>query len=120
MNNSLSWSIELATYCFIWLIFIGISYAMKVGRHIKIDILYLKLTEKSKSIIDLIVSIILLLFLSFIMIRGLLVTITIFSLNTSSPALQIPVWTVYAALPCGIGMTIVRVFQALIANIKKN
>lgn len=35
MQNSLSWSEELARYLFIWLIYIGISYGAKIMRHIK-------------------------------------------------------------------------------------
>lgn len=37
MHASLSWSEELARYCFIWLVYIGISYGAKIMRHIKID-----------------------------------------------------------------------------------
>ena len=37
MHNSLSWSEELARYCFIWLIYIGVAYGCKLMKHIKID-----------------------------------------------------------------------------------
>ena len=37
MHNSLSWSEELARYCFVWLIYIGVAYGCKLMKHIKID-----------------------------------------------------------------------------------
>ena len=36
-HNSLTWSEEFARYCFIWLIYLGISYGCKIMKHIKID-----------------------------------------------------------------------------------
>lgn len=39
-DNSLAWSEELARYCFIWLIYIGIAYGVKRSRHICLDVVY--------------------------------------------------------------------------------
>lgn len=40
LNNSLSWSEELARYLFIWMIYIGISYGVKMDKHICVDAVY--------------------------------------------------------------------------------
>ena len=40
LNNSLSWSEELARYLFIWMIYIGISYGVKLDKHICVDAVY--------------------------------------------------------------------------------
>ena len=37
LKNSISWSEEIARYLFIWLIYIGISYGVKMDRHISVD-----------------------------------------------------------------------------------
>lgn len=40
LNNSLSWTEELSRYMFIWLIYIGISYGVKMDKHICVDAVY--------------------------------------------------------------------------------
>ena len=40
LNSSLSWSEELARYLFIWMIYIGISYGVKLDKHICVDAVY--------------------------------------------------------------------------------
>ena len=40
LNNSLSWSEELARYLFIWMIYVGISYGVKMDKHICVDAVY--------------------------------------------------------------------------------
>ena len=40
LNNSLSWSEELARYLFIWMIYIGISLGVKMDKHICVDAVY--------------------------------------------------------------------------------
>lgn len=48
MDNSLSWSEELARFCFIWLVYIGISYGVKKQRHIKVDAMLILFKQKGK------------------------------------------------------------------------
>ena len=62
MSNSLSWSEELARYCFIWLIYIGISYAVKHHRHIKVDAALLLFKDKTKIYFSLISNFLFLIF----------------------------------------------------------
>lgn len=50
MHNSLSWSEELARYCFVWLIYIGVAYGCKLMKHIKIDAALKLFPEKSKTV----------------------------------------------------------------------
>jgi C4-dicarboxylate transporter DctQ subunit len=42
-NYSFSWALELVTYLFAWLIFLGIPYGVRVGSHIGVDALVRKL-----------------------------------------------------------------------------
>ena len=54
MHNSLSWSEELARYCFIWLIYIGVAYGCKLMKHIKIDAALKLFPEKVRPYITII------------------------------------------------------------------
>lgn len=48
--GGLTWSEELAKYLFVWLVFIGLAYAINNDIHIRLDILILKLPEKVQKI----------------------------------------------------------------------
>lgn len=36
-NSGFVWALELTTYCFAWLVLIGVSYGVKVGAHLGVD-----------------------------------------------------------------------------------
>ena len=50
MENSLTWSEELARFCFVWLVYIGISYGVKKAKHIRVEAILTVLKRKGKYI----------------------------------------------------------------------
>ncbi|MFA1819982.1 TRAP transporter small permease [Virgibacillus oceani] len=118
MNSSLSWSEELARYCFIWLVYIGISYAVKKQRHIKVDVVLHILKEKQKIILGIIANLIFLAF-SLLMIRyGYDIAQQLLNFGQTSPALHIPMGIVYMATPVGFALTSIRLIQQIILQIR--
>lgn len=61
-GNSLTWSEELARYCFIWLVYIGISYGVKRQSHISIDVLTVFLKGKAHTVLLIISNLLFLVF----------------------------------------------------------
>lgn len=118
MENSLSWSEELARYCFIWLVYIGISYGVKKQRHIKVDVLLLLFKDKGKLIFNIISNILFLGFAIFVVIYGYGMTEKMLQWGQTSPALKVPMGIVYLAAPAGMGLTAIRLIQNLILQIK--
>jgi|SRR5690625_3287473 TRAP-type C4-dicarboxylate transport system permease small subunit len=117
MNSSLSWSEELARYCFIWLVYIGISYAVKKQRHIKVDVVLHILKEKQKIILGIIANLIFLGF-SLLMIRyGYDVAQQLLDFGQTSPALHFPMGLIYMATPVGFALTAIRLIQQIIKQI---
>src|SRR5690554_3476573 len=70
MQNSLSWSEELARYCFIWLVYIGISYGVKRQRHISVDAALLLFKNKGKIIMSVIANVLFLVFAIVVVVYG--------------------------------------------------
>ena len=54
LNQSLAWSEELARYCFVWTVWMGVPYAVVKGRHIHLEILSDTVGPKGKFVLDLI------------------------------------------------------------------
>lgn len=114
LDNSLSWSEELARYCFIWLVYIGISYGVKKQRHVKVDVLLLLLKQKGQIILNIIANLFFMAFAVFVVIYGYDIANQLLQFGQKSPANQIPMGLVYMATPIGMGLTIIRLIQNLI------
>lgn len=117
MSNSLSWSEELARYCFIWLIYIGISYAVKHHRHIKVDAALLLFKDKTKIYFSLISNLLFLIFCVYVAIYGYSIASQLLAFGQTTPALQIPTGIVYLAPPVGMGLAGIRLIQNIINNV---
>ncbi|WP_249260936.1 TRAP transporter small permease [Virgibacillus pantothenticus] len=119
LGSSLSWSEELARYCFIWSVYIGISYGVKRKRHISVDVLLVMLKERGRLILTILTNCLFIIFAAIIIYYGADITIRLLSWGQDSPALQIPMGVVYLAAPIGLGLCIIRLMQDILLTAKK-
>lgn len=118
IGSSLTWSEELARYCFIWLVYIGISYGVKKQRHIKVDIALLALKDRGKIILGIIANLTFLTFAIFIIFNGYKLSSELLSWGQTSPALGFPMGVVYLATPVGMSLTAIRIVQQIVKQIR--
>ncbi|MFZ4451497.1 TRAP transporter small permease [Salibacterium aidingense] len=114
MGDSLSWSEELARYCFIWLVYIGISYGVKKQRHIKVDAMLIFFKQRGKIAMNMLANLIFMIFAIVIIYYGQDIALRIWELGQQSPALHLPMGVVYLATPAGMGLTVIRLIQQLL------
>lgn len=102
-----SFTDELSRYLLIWLSILGASYAVGKKMHLSIDLLATKLSHEKNAKLNTAIYIIVATFSLTVMVLGgaRLVYIT-FTLNQTSPALEVPLAYVYSVLPIG-GLVIV-------------
>jgi len=100
LRDPSSFTEELAGFLLIWIGLLGASYALYTKVHLGIDILTSKLVGVRRKISTISIYILVLLFALFIPVIGgmKLVTIT-FTLKQISPAMGIPMGSVYLVLP---------------------
>jgi TRAP-type C4-dicarboxylate transport system permease small subunit len=100
LKDPSSFTEELAGFLLIWIGLLGASYAYYTKAHLGIDILTSKYTGIKKQIIEIVISVIVLLFALFILVIGGLNLVNItFTLKQISPAMGIPMGYVYLVLP---------------------
>lgn len=116
MQDSLVWSEEIARYAFIWMIYIGVSYAIKKDKHIKADALTLLFKEKGKIILGMVGNVLFLVFAVVLSFYGFEIVTRI---SRMSPALELPLAWVYAAPVVGLGLSIIRLIQQLLIQSKQ-
>lgn len=117
-GNSLSWSEELGRYCFIWIVYIGISYGVKKQRHIKVDVMLLLLKGKAKTILTIFSNLLFLVFSIAVIYYGSDIAGMLLKFGQKSPALHVPMGIVYMATPVGMGLASIRILQNLFIQIK--
>jgi len=110
-QNSLAWSEELARYLFVWLVWIGASYAAKESKHLKIEAFINLLSEKAKRKLRFLALIIFFAFSVYFAWQGSILIIKLFIARGVSPAMRIPMYYAYASIPVGSGLMAVRLFE---------
>ncbi|QOY34239.1 TRAP transporter small permease [Anaerobacillus isosaccharinicus] len=118
IGSSLPYSEELARYCFIWMVYIGISYGVKRQRHIKVEVLVMFLKDRGKILLNVISNLFFLAFAIFVVIYGYDVSQRLFQFGQKAASMNIPMGFVYMAAPIGMGLTAIRILQQLTIQIK--
>ena len=99
---------ELARFLFMWLALIGGAYTLGQRRHLAIDFVLQTLTGRPKAVLEGVILGLIAVFALLIMVKGGLgLTLKTLASGQVTPALQIPMAWVYAAIPfAGIVMLI--------------
>lgn len=107
LNSPLSWSEELARYLMIWATFIAVSYGVKTGAHITLDVLVVYLNDKANKLLRAISYIISIIYCIVVIFIGIPFVNNLINTGQTSPAMQFPMYIVYASIVVGsILMTI--------------
>ncbi|GBU09285.1 putative TRAP transporter small permease protein [Gammaproteobacteria bacterium] len=123
-ESSLSWSEELVQWCFIWFIWVGVSYGFQTRRHVSVTLLINKLPPILFKIITILTNIIILWFMYKLLIYGLKQATSTMITQQSSIVLVWPFtdqavgmrW-LYASLPFGALLSMHRLIRLIIEDI---
>lgn len=96
------WAEELARYCMIWIIFLGIGVAACNGEHFCVEALELFCSKKILNIIYVINSLLVLGFCVFASYYGFAILKTQMASGQITPSLRWPMWMMYLAIPLGL------------------
>ena len=117
-QNSLTWSEELVRYMFVWSAFLGVPFCIKHGLSIKVDQfrnLFPIPLQKVLMYIDKII--IFLLFLVLFIYSFTVIKATYLSGQTS-PAMQLPMWTVQISVTVSSLLSMIRSVQNLLSLVR--
>lgn len=97
--------------------FVGVSYGASVGRHIRMTAIYDQLPERFRKPLMTTICATTALLLGGLTVVAVRYVSTVFVLGTVSPALQVPLWTVYAVAPLGLGLATIQYALATAKNL---
>ncbi|MCD8510754.1 MAG: TRAP transporter small permease [Bacillus sp. (in: Bacteria)] len=118
-NTSLYWGDEVARYLIIWFIFIGSSIAVREKAHATVDLVVTYLSRRLKLIVGIVAYLVSIVF-CVLLIRASMGTIeNVMSFGSVTPALGIPMYIPYLAIPVGTSLMLIRFIQAIVENIRE-
>lgn len=110
-NTGASWALELTTYLFAWLVLFGVSYGVKVGSHIGVDVLVRKLPAPRQRAVGLATVGLCALYCVILFIGAVQYVDLMYTLDIEAEDLPIPLWVPTIMLPIGFALTFLRLAQ---------
>ncbi len=114
LNDSLSWSEELARYCLIWMSWFGASLALRRGGHIAVEFVIDALPPKARKIAVLGGELLTLFFLLVVLWYGIKATGNVS--RQSTIALGISMAGPYASVPVGAALLIYNLLVIMVSS----
>ncbi len=111
-NDGLTWALEATMYMFGWLIFIGISYGVRISSHIGVDALVRLLPPAGQRIAGLLAIALSLLYAGLVLYGGYVYTDTMHTLGVEAEDLPIERWLLVIIVPIGMALMVIRLLQA--------
>jgi C4-dicarboxylate transporter DctQ subunit len=111
-NYSFVWALELTMFLFAWLIFLGMSYGVRVGSHIGVDSLVKSLGPRAARVAGAAAAFLCLLYAVIVFYGSWQYVAKMYQIGILAEDLPIPQWVPRLALLVGYGLLIVRFAEA--------
>ena len=113
-HQSMSWPEEFCRFCFVYSGFISIGYCVRRGKMLKVDILVGFFPKKMQKIVDVAGQLVTLTFFAYMAYYAFLATKASMEGGMKSPALELPLWILYASFFLGSSLGVIRQTEELI------
>lgn len=118
-NSGFSWTLELTTVFFAIMIFIGISYGVRVGSHIGVDALVNLLSPQKRRLVSLIAVFFCLVYVGFVLYGATVYVSKMMEIGVEMDDMPIERWKILAVMPLGyamVGFRFLQIFYNLITG----
>ncbi len=117
---NIAWNEELARYLYIWLIYLGCAYAVKMRRHIRVELTLLVLKRRGHFIIGLISNVLFLIFAVVVACESVPILKKMhFVRKQFSPALNLPMAYAVGSVFCGFVLVSIRLVQDAVRLVRE-
>jgi len=112
-NSGFTWAVEFTTILFAGMIFIGISYGVRVGAHIGVDAVIKLLPSKPRRFISIIAVLLCIVYSVLVIYGSVIYVMKMKSAGIELEDLPIQMWMIRAILPLGFFLLVLRFLQVL-------
>jgi C4-dicarboxylate transporter DctQ subunit len=108
---NLSWAQELCIYMFVWMAKFGAAYGVRTGIHVGVDVLINNLPPRWRFVSVMFGLLAGAFFTGVVGTLGVRFVYDLSSTDQTSPDMEMPMWIVYLAIPCGSYLMSFRFLQ---------
>ena len=112
-NSGFTWALELTTVFFAVMIFVGVSYGVRVGSHIGVDALVKLLAPGKRKFVSILAVLLSLVYVGFILVGSMEYVLKMKQVGIELEDMSIERWQVLAVMPLGMALTGFRFLQIL-------
>lgn len=110
-NTGYSWNLELTTVCFAIMIFVGISYGVRVGSHIGVDALVNLLPPQKRRYVSLLAVSLCMVYVGFVLYGSAVYVSKMAEIGVEMDDMPIERWQILIIMPIGYAMVGFRFLQ---------
>ena len=112
-NSGMTWALELTTVFFAVMIFVGVSYGVRVGSHIGVDALVKLMSPGKRKAVSILAVLLCLVYVGFILTGSMQYVLKMKDVGIELEDMPIERWQVLAVMPLGMVLTGYRFLQIL-------
>lgn len=117
-NYSFVWALELSTYLFGGLIFLGMSYGVRVNAHIGVDALVKLLPRSTAHRLGIVAALLCLVYAGIVFAGGWVYVSKIHQIGILAQDIPIPQWVPRVVLPLGFALLFFRFTEILVRMLR--
>ena len=111
-NSGLVWALELTSFIFAWLVLIGMSYGVRVGAHIGVDLLVKHLPPAVNKVVGLLSIVLCMVYAAVLAYGGYQDVDLLLLIGIEAEDVPIPLWILKLILPLGFVLLFLRLAEA--------
>ncbi|MDH3320092.1 MAG: TRAP transporter small permease [Betaproteobacteria bacterium] len=112
-NYSFVWALELVTFLFGGLIFLGIAYGVRVGSHIGVDALVKNLSPARARAVGALAAVLCMVYAGIVFVGGWIYVAKMVEIGIEAQDIPIPQWVPRLVLPVGFALLFLRFGEVL-------
>lgn len=113
-NYSFVWALELSIFLFGALIFLGISYGVRINAHIGVDALVRVLPNKVARVVAVVACSLCLIYACIVLYGSLIYVERIYTVGILAQDIPIPQWVPRTVMPLGFGLLLIRFLVVMV------
>lgn len=119
LGTGFSWAEEYISYAMIWATFLGTSICVRQKAHVAMTLLLDSVKSKTgRKIYQAVLSLVSILFCGWFLYLGIKQVIFLKGTGQTSPAMCLPMYIPYLAIPIGFGLMVIRLMEELVGQLK--
>ena len=117
-SQSIYFSEELNQFLIVLITFVGLGYAARKGRHIRMSAIYDQLSDRNKKILMILIAAVTCAVMFVLAYYSYKYVARVAKLGKVTPALQVPLYLTYLWVPVGFVITGIQYFLTIVKNLQ--